>query len=111
MRDVSSLFELLTADTRRSLLVMLCDAESVDVSDGLPTRRAAVATPSPTGRSPPSSRDLQLYHVHLPKLEAAGVVEWDRDTGTVSRGPEFDAVEPTVRLLAKNEHALPGPFF
>lgn len=112
MRDVSTLFELFTAAPRRKLLVMLCDVESVDVSNGLLTRSAATSAPSSTrGPDGGASRDLELYHVHLPKLEAEGVIEWDRESGTVSRGPQFSAVEPTVRLLAANEHDLPGPFF
>lgn len=40
-----------------------------------------------------------LYHVHLPKLHEADYVEWDREAGTVTRGPEFYEVEPLLRLL------------
>ncbi|MFC5972018.1 hypothetical protein ACFPYI_11820 [Halomarina salina] len=111
MGDVSTLFELLASETRRKLLVMLCDTESIDVSNGLPMRCTAATASSPTTQRTASSRDIELYHVHLPKLEAEGVVEWDRTVGSVSRGPEFDAVEPTIRLLAENESTLPGPFY
>lgn len=43
----------------------------------------------------------QLYHSHLPKLEAAGYVDWDRDAGTVARGPQFDEVEPFLQVLTE----------
>lgn len=43
---------------------------------------------------------VQMVHVHLPKLEAAGYVRWDREEGVVRRGPRFGELEP---LLAKFE--------
>ncbi|NIC00136.1 GAF domain-containing protein [Halobacterium sp. R2-5] len=44
----------------------------------------------------------QLYHSHLPKLEATGYVDWDRDAGTVAPGPQFDEIEPFLHVLAEN---------
>jgi hypothetical protein len=129
MSDVSTLFDLLTSAGRRRLLVALCDAEAVDVSDGRFTRAGGTTDANgrdgdANGRDPDALRDhegrpdadahedaVRLYHVDLPKLAAAGAVVWDRDTGVVSRGPRFDAYEPAVRLLATNEGELPGPFY
>ncbi|MFC7156142.1 hypothetical protein ACFQPA_11865 [Halomarina halobia] len=119
MSDVSTLFELLTADVRRRLLVALCDVDSVQVPDGLLVRGQAQPVPSSDSlpRETPSLDEgsahpltFQLHHNHLPKLVDAGVIEWDRETGTVSRGPEFEEIEPAVRLLVANAHALPGEF-
>lgn len=47
-----------------------------------------------------------LHHNHLPKLESAGYLEWNRSSNTVSRGPNFFEVEPFVRLL----NGYPGEF-
>lgn len=37
-----------------------------------------------------SSERVALHHVHLPRLQEAGVVEWDRDRDRVTGGPRFD---------------------
>lgn len=36
----------------------------------------------------------ELHHVHLPDLQAAGVVDFDRYEETVSRGSNFDEARP-----------------
>lgn len=54
---------------------------------------------------------MELSHVHLPKLEDSGLIEWDSEAGTVSRGPAFEEVEPVLRLLAANADRLPGDLF
>lgn len=47
-----------------------------------------------------------LYHHHLPRLGAAGFVEWDAEKGTVTRGPRFEAIQPLVRFIEAHEEAL-----
>lgn len=49
----------------------------------------------------------RLYHVHLPKLNDAGYVDWDSEAGTVSRGPAFEAVEPLLDLFREHREELP----
>lgn len=39
---------------------------------------------------------LELRHVHLPALEEAGYVRWDRDRNAVERGPRYGEVVPLV---------------
>lgn len=50
--------------------------------------------------------EIELHHAHLPKLEQAGYIEWDPDSATLSRGPEFSDIEPLLRLL--NEYTGAG---
>jgi hypothetical protein len=120
MTTASQIFELLAADHRRQVLFLLCGTESLDVPEGLVTRGGAKAQQSGSGRSPsPPVRDsgasdrpvqqldMELRHVHLPKLEAEDVIEWDSEAGTVSRGPSFEEIEPALRFLASNPVAFP----
>jgi len=34
-------------------------------------------------------------------------VEWDRETGTISRGPRFDEIEPVLELIENHPEELP----
>lgn len=49
----------------------------------------------------------RLHHVHLPKLADAGYIEWNPDTATIRRGPNFDDIAPLLRLMAEHEDELP----
>ena len=48
-----------------------------------------------------------LVHNHLPKLEAAGYIEWDKESGTIEKGPEFDEIEPLLELIEQHSDELP----
>ncbi|GGN97419.1 DUF7344 domain-containing protein [Haloarcula pellucida] len=111
MLGASSVFELLAADYRRQILLTLCDSEHIEVPDAILMRGArhgqspAMAT---SGTTADSTVTIELYHTHLPKLAQAGLIEWDRDAGVVSRGPEFEQIRPMICLLAENEECVPG---
>jgi hypothetical protein len=116
MADTSTLFSALSNRTRRRLLVQLCDRATVRVPDELLVRgsvgaRSPQSDPISDGgvaEDPPSSFMIRLRHNHLPRLEDAGYIEWDREEGTVSRGPAFGEVEPAIRLLSANADRLPS---
>lgn len=44
-------------------------------------------------------RVVELFHVHLPKLEEMGLVVWNEEEWVVSRGPRFEDVRPVVTLM------------
>lgn len=48
-----------------------------------------------------------MKHTHLPKLEAAGFIEWDRETNAVRQGPKFAEIRPLLELMANHADELP----
>jgi len=51
--------------------------------------------------------EQDLVANHLPALEEAGFIEWDRETGTISKGPRFDEIEPVLELIENHPDELP----
>lgn len=49
----------------------------------------------------------KLYHVHLPKLEDKGYVRWDSDEYTITQGPEWNQIEPLLKLVYNHLNELP----
>lgn len=117
MSDASELFALLAAAPRRRTLFLLCERDPVSLPEGLLSRETAGAeADQPAGESSsqsavtasdPDRLEAVLVHSHLPKLEDAGLVEWDREAGTASRGPSFGEVEPALRSLLGQAAAFP----
>lgn len=120
MSDALSPFALLASPVRRAILFGLVDAESLAVPDDLATGRrkgsagdgaragGGVRRPGAgAGSSSGGELATELYHNHLPKLVEAGVVEWDREAGTVSRGERFAEIGPLLELLANNRERIP----
>lgn len=85
-------FELLADDVRREVLFGL-------LGDG--SRDPVVTVPDgvDAGDRDPRRVALSLWHTDLPKLADAGVVDWDREAGEVTRGPDFDAIRPLLEAV------------
>lgn len=49
----------------------------------------------------------ELKHTHLPKLKEEDLIEWDRDDGRVTRGSDFDEIEPLLELFDDHGDDLP----
>ena len=87
--DRYAVFELLSNGHRHRLLRTLLEEGST----------TAIPPSDDTGpEAKPESVRLALYHIHLPKLDDAGLIEWDRDRNQVSKGPKFKTV---VDLLGR----------
>lgn len=52
----------------------------------------------------------ELRSTHLPMLAEEGIIEWDRETGEIRKGPNFEEIEPILRLLQEHDDELP-PFW
>ncbi|WP_458191002.1 DUF7344 domain-containing protein [Haladaptatus sp. NG-WS-4] len=51
---------------------------------------------------------IVMHHSHLPRLEDHGLIDWDERTGDVTKGSEFDAIEPLLTTLAENHSVQPA---
>ena len=84
---------------RRRLLVALLEHNPID--------DAPVVIADDDAEAEAVERLVQIKHVHLPKLEEYGFIEWDRDTHEVIKGPRFDEIRPMLELLVDHEDELP----
>ncbi|RDI69633.1 DUF7344 domain-containing protein [Halopelagius longus] len=81
-----TLFEVLSSSRRRRLLAALYDEPETRVSR-VADRIAAAEGERSVGKLTPeeaTSLRASLHHVHLPALQEAGLVSWDRRARTVS---------------------------
>ena len=51
---------------------------------------------------------VMMRHLHLPTLEEAGFVRWDREKHQVTKGPRFGELEPFLHALREVRGELPG---
>lgn len=89
---------VLAHEHRRQLLTLLLergDHETVAVPDAV----VGDDTDSDTVR-------LAFHHMHLPKLDDCGLVEWDRDADVVTKGANFDDVRPLIEAVERAEASL-----
>lgn len=77
---------------RRAVVRRLADEDSLSVDE-------LVRDAAPDDTSPDTAR-VSLYHCHLPKLDSANVIEWDRDRMTVRPGRSFESVERLLGAVA-----------
>ena len=92
------LFDALADSQRRRILVELLDHNPQDAS-------VVPETKTTTERE----RDLLMsHHVHLPKLDDYGFIEWDRSDGVVTRGPRFDEIRPVLESIDDLEDESSG---
>ena len=110
MRNPTALtrtFEALGAPDRRQLLfALLEEGPQVDGTPGPPAHQPD----GPVSVDADASR-IDLFHVHLPKLQDLGYVDWERGTGRVGRGPNWAEVVPVLELLRDHRGELPGDLF
>jgi hypothetical protein len=98
---LDDVLDILASVYRRRVLVELRDHNPQDANDTqLPADVIIADDDLATFRT-------QMRHVHLPKLEGAGLVEWDREANELRRGPRFEEIRPLLKLITDHADELP----
>lgn len=93
---VDQMLEIMSKRHRRLVLLLLQQETIKLASDGIRYENSEAEVPN-----------IELTHNHLPKLEAAGYIEWDRETSLISKGPRFDDIESFLGLIDNHTDELP----
>lgn len=101
----SQTLDALSDPYRRQLLLALLEHNPQDDHDQDPLDIAA--------RSEEDSELLQteLVHVHLPKLDEMGFIDWDREHNEINVGHRWEEIAPLLRLIDSNRDELPEDWF
>jgi predicted transcriptional regulator len=102
--DVSAAFDLLRDARRRGVLYTVMQNGRTSVSE---LARRIAAWQSAEGDESPDAVTVEtsLVHVHLPKLDDAGVIEYDHEERTVRPAEAASELDP---LLAQTREREPG---
>jgi len=100
--SVDEIFTLLSDQRRRTTFTVLADCDGALSVTELANEILAREPGSTVDRSEDelSSVSLSLAHIHLPKLEAMGLVEYDAERNLVEPTATFDRVKPFVSTVA-----------
>lgn len=88
-----AVFDVLSDPTRRDTLRILFGERE------LPVEELAARLSTDDGEA---GVDAELYHWHLPQLENAGFVEYDRDAGTVALADSTDRLRSYLRIAQED---------
>jgi len=94
------MFEALANAQRRQLLVALLDQDPQQEGLRLPEDIHE-------GEKALDVLQTELHHLHLPQLEEAGFIEWERDSHKATKGPRFDEIQPLLRFIQDRADELP----
>lgn len=99
-KQIDCALRLLTSKERRKVIEYFDDnvTDTATVEELSVRLGRLVVEPDGAGERATDAARAELHHVHLPKLEDYGVVEYDRRTGHVRYHPD-ERVEDIVQFL------------
>lgn len=95
-----NVFDALSHIQRRKLLMALAQHNPQDPSP--------VSVAEDETEAEAVEQIINMRHIHLPKLEEYGFIEWDREAGEVTKGPKFEEIRPLLELLDDHQDELPS---
>jgi hypothetical protein len=99
-RSLNEILDALSHIQRRTLLVALLEHN--------PQNDSPVIIGDDEGEKEAVNERIKLNHVHLPKLEEYGFIEWNQENNKVSKGLAFDEIRPLLELLDNHRGELPA---
>lgn len=107
--EFDSILELCGDDHRRIVLGTLLEQRRTltmrDLSEAIVEYNHHAPLQAVSGELMTEIR-IELHHVHVPKLEAAGLVEYDSERDLVEPTAEFDRVAAQVKAVLEAGPAL-----
>lgn len=91
----NALYRALGKPERRRILFRLLESNP---NDGL-----FIPEDIHVGETELSQLHIELVHVHLPMLEEAGLIRWNRDAEHLSRGPNFADVGDVITAISEHD--------
>lgn len=82
----------LSCPVRRQILLALEDHHPCDVGEF----QSEEVGPA---EMMPASLMIRLHHEHLPHLDEAGFIIWNRASNTIMKGPDFEELQPLMTCI------------
>ena len=101
--SLNELFEMLSHEYRRRVLMTVARNNPHD-QDELASK--SVVDDHGEDEDVIELLTQRLYHIDYPKLHTAGLIDWDRESGRITRGPRFEEIEPFLRLMSNHQDEL-----
>lgn len=54
---------------------------------------------------------FDIFMYHLPMLEQLGIIDWERESDEIVKGPDWDEFAPLLELIDKHKDELPAGWF
>ncbi|WP_158057919.1 transcriptional regulator [Halorussus halophilus] len=89
-------FEALAHEQRRTLLLALLESNPQDAGFESPTGHSVLTDAE-------QREQIEMFHIHLPKLEDHGYIEWNEETDQIVKGPQFDEIRPLLECIASDD--------
>lgn len=110
--EFGAALDLCRAERRRIVLATLAGrAQQVSLADLAATvvEHERHARPTAAADEALTRVESSLHHVHLPKLAAAGVVDYDADRRLVEPTAQFERGEPHLSAILDADPTLAAP--
>lgn len=106
------LFHLLQNERRRRALQYILERDGTVGMREVAERLAAIENDVEVAALTSAQRKrvyVSLYQCHLPKLDEATVIDYDKDRGRIEPTPRIDQLEPYLAVESNSEDASDGP--